>query len=65
MRRSWHLVAMLVISSSLSGCGESGESTATPANLDAARDAAKKLQLREAAAKNKAATVGGESAKGK
>jgi hypothetical protein len=48
---------MLLISCSLSGCGESGESTATPANLGAARDAAKKLQLREAAAKSKAASA--------
>jgi hypothetical protein len=57
MRRLWHLVGMLLISSLLSGCGESGESTATPDNLDAARDAAKKMQLREAAAKNKQAAA--------
>lgn len=51
------LVGMLLVSSMFAGCGDSGESTATPANLDAARDAAKKLQLREAAAKNKAASA--------
>ena len=58
MKRLGHLVGTLVISSLLAGCGESGESTATPANLDDAANAAKKMQLREAAAaaKNKPAS---------
>lgn len=50
MRPSWRLVGVLLVSSLLTGCGESGESTATPDNLQAAADAAKKMQLREAAA---------------
>jgi hypothetical protein len=54
MRRLWHVVGTLVISFPLAGCGDgSGESTATPDNLGAAAEAAKKMQLREAAAKEK------------
>ncbi|MGP0068325.1 MAG: hypothetical protein ACLQGP_32605 [Isosphaeraceae bacterium] len=45
-------MGMLMVSFVLAGCG-GGESTATPDNLDAAREAAKKLQQREAAAKQK------------
>jgi hypothetical protein len=54
MRRVWHVVGTFIVAGLFVGCGDGGgESTATPDNLEVARDAAKKMQLREAAAKLK------------
>jgi hypothetical protein len=57
MRRVWHELGTVMLSCLLAGCG-GGESTATPENLDAASEAAKKMRLRElAAAKDKSKTA--------
>jgi hypothetical protein len=44
MRRLGNLAGILMVSCLLVGCGSSGESTATPENLDAAVAAVKKMK---------------------
>jgi hypothetical protein len=65
MRRAWSVVGTVVVSCVLAGCGDGGgEATATPDNLDAARDAAKKMRLREIAAAEKNKQKSAEAPKG-